>query len=171
MRFRLVVLFLAISLAPARADVVDTAFDRAIAQFESALPRLPASLFGVDIAAYRDALTLRHFSSPHWGMPLRLEVIEAGTEPACRRFAAFVRLPPQNGSVTLVLCPQFSTEGADALRRLTILHEMVHVVAGPDECRAMAFAAKVEQLATGSFTDVAHYWQVNGGKGSEFTLP
>ncbi|SFV37968.1 hypothetical protein SAMN05216456_3194 [Devosia crocina] len=173
MRIALAVfLCLAVNLVPARAGSVDTAFSGAIGQFEAAFPHLPAELFGVDTATYRDALTLRRFASAHWGSPVALRV-EEGTaaNPSCARFAAFVRLPPQSGEVSLVLCPQFHTPGADALRTLTVLHELVHVVAGPDECRAMAFAAQVEHLATGQFTDVARYWNANGCGRSGFALP
>ena len=172
MRFCLVFLFLALSLASARADVVDTAFSRAVDQFESALPQLPAELFGVDVSAYRDALTLRQFSSSYWGGTISLRVENGSKDNAsCARFAAFVRLPPSNGQVSLILCPQFRTEGADALRRLTVLHELVHVVAGPDECRAMAFAAQIEQLAGGRVTNVDRYWQANDCDSSGFSLP
>ena len=172
MRFCLVFLFLALSLASARADVVDTAFSRAVDQFDSALPQLPAELFGVDVSAYRDALTLRQFSSSYWGGTISLRVENGSKDNAsCARFAAFVRLPPSNGQVSLILCPQFRTEGADALRRLTVLHELVHVVAGPDECRAMAFAAQIEQLAGGRVTNVDRYWQANDCDSSGFSLP
>lgn len=172
MRFCLALLFLVLSLAPAQADVVDTAFSRAVDQFETALPKLPAELFGVDVQAYRDALTLRQFSSSYWSRTIALRV-ETGSKDnaSCARFAAFVRLPPSDGHVSLILCPQFRTEGADALRRLTVLHELVHVVAGPDECRAMAFAAQIEQLASGTFTNVDRYWQANDCDSSGFSLP
>lgn len=173
MRFCLALLILALfSLSPARADVADAAFVRAIDQFERAVPHLPAELFGVDVAAYRDALTFRNFSSRHWGGTIRLKIDNRGEATgSCSRYAAFVRLPPENGVLTLVLCPQFSTGGADALRTLTVLHELVHVVAGPDECRAMAFAAHIEKYATGHFTDVSRYWQANDCPGSGFSLP
>ena len=173
MRFCLVLLFLALfSLSATRADMADTAFDRALAQFEKALPHLPAELFGVDVAAYRDAMSLRNFSSRHWGGSIRLAVeSRSQATGSCNRYAAFVRLPPENGTVTLVLCPQFSTDGADALRTLTILHKLVHVVAGPNECRAMAFAARIENLASGHFTDVSRYWQANSCENSGFRLP
>lgn len=173
MRFCLALIFLALcSLVPARADMIESAFDRAVDQFEKAMPGLPATLFGVEVAAYRDALTLRTFSSPHWGGTTRLAVVsDGGTTGSCQRYAAFVRLPPENGRVTLTLCPQFLSPGADALRTLTVLHEMVHVVAGPNECRAMAFAARIEQSATGAFTDVGRYWQANTCTESGFTLP
>ena len=173
MRFCLLLLvFLLSTLSPARADVVDAAFDRAISQFETARQKLPAELFGVDVAAYRAALTFRKFTSSHWGGTITMRV-ENGSETnnSCSRYAAFVRLPPSDGQVSLVLCPQFSTDGADALRTLTILHELVHVVAGPNECRAMAFAAHVEQAATGRFTDVGSYWRANSCEGSGFSLP
>ena len=173
MRFCLTLLLLALfSVSPARADLTDDAFDLALAQFERARTALPAELFGVDVATYRKALTLREFHSDYWGGTIRLR-IENGSETtaSCARFAAFVRLPPTKGQVSLVLCPQFSTPGADALRQLTVLHELVHVVAGPSECRAMAFAARIEKLATGSFTDVARYWQANDCAASGFSLP
>lgn len=173
MRFCLVLLiFLLSALSPARADTADAAFDRAIAQFETARQNLPAELFGVDVTAYRAALTFREFRSSYWGGTVRLNVESGGeADGSCARFAAFVRLPPSDGQVSLVLCPQFLTPGADALRTLTILHEMVHIVAGPDECRAMAFAAKVEQAAARTFTDVSSYWKANSCSGSGFTLP
>lgn len=159
--------------APARAEpLLETAFERAVVQFERARPGLGASEFGVDVAAYRDALTLRRFTSSHWGAPVTLAVAlrEAATG-SCARYAAFVRIPPENGAVTLVACPQFLAPGADALRTLTILHELVHVVAGPDECRAMAFAARVEQLASGRHTPVDAYWRANGCESGAFSLP
>jgi hypothetical protein len=173
MRFCLILLSVfVLGLAPARADVVDSAFSNAIDQFERAMPRLPDTLFGVDVPAYRDALTLRRFSSPHWGSTVELRVVRDGRgEQSCTRYAAFVRLPPSNGKLTLVLCPQFDTKGADALRTLTVLHEMVHVVAGKDECRAMAFAARIEFLATGAFTPVGRYWQANRCESSGFSQP
>lgn len=158
--------------APVRADAVETAFEQAIALFEAARPDLSGDTFGVDIAAYRDALTLRRFSSGHWGGETLLDVAaQAGNGGSCGRYAAFVRIPPRDGRVGLVICPQFVSEGSDGLRRLTVLHEMVHVVAGPDECRAMAFAARIEHLATGAFTPVERYWQANDCAGSAFSLP
>lgn len=151
---------------------VDAALDAAIKTFETALPFLADSESGVDIAAYRDALTLQRFGSTHWGGQISLD-IERRDEAtgSCSRFAAFVLLPPRDGSIDLVLCPQFFSDGADALRELTILHEMVHVVAGPDECRAMAFAARIELLAKGAFTPVDGYWQAQDCSRSAFRLP
>ena len=76
----------------------------------------------------------------------------------------------RNGRFVFV-CPTFFSSGADSLRRLTILHELVHVVSDADECRAMAFAAAVEQAALGRFTAVDTYWQRNGCAGSRYALP
>jgi hypothetical protein len=152
--------------------VLERALDKAVALFEEALPRLGAGEMGVEIAAYRDALTLQRFTSGHWGYPVSVDVqIRSAAEGSCSRYAAFVRIPPENGMVRLVACPQFFAPGADDLRALTILHEMVHVVAGPDECRAMALAARIEQLATGRSTPVDAYWQASGCTGSQFRLP
>lgn len=152
--------------------VLDRALDGAIATFERALPRLNAVEMGVDVAAYRDALTLQRFSSAHWGGDVTLDIdIREQAEGSCGRFAAFVVVPPDNGVVRLVLCPQFFSQGADALRELTILHEMVHAVAGRDECQAMAFAARVEQAATGTFTPVDPYWRASGCGRSAYRLP
>ncbi len=158
---------------PARAQSpVERAFDGAVAAFEAALPRLDEASFGVDLAAYRDALSFRRFASTHWGGTVTLTVTQRQkAEGSCSRYAAFVLIPPEKGTVSMIICPEFSAEGTDALRRLTILHEMVHVVAGPDECRAMAFAARVEQLALGQHTPVDRYWQANGCAGSGFSLP
>ena len=175
MLFRLILLLVAIIASPALGQdraAEDRAFDAAIATFEAALPGLASSEMGVDVAAYRDALTLQQFSSSHWGDAIRLETeIRAEATGSCGRFAAFVRIPPENGTVRLVFCPQFFAEGADELRALTVLHEMVHVVAGPDECRAMAFAARVEQAARGRFTAVDRYWRASGCDESAFRLP
>ena len=143
-----------------------------MAAFTAAKAGLPADLAGVDVAAYGQALSSGQFASPYWGEAVTLDLHEsADNGGSCSRFAAYVHLPPRDGMVRLTLCPQFSEEGTRELRRLTVLHEMVHVVAGPDECRAMAFAARIEQLATGSFTPVERYWQTNGCDRSGFTLP
>lgn len=175
MAFRTVLIFglaLLSGIVPARAGAVQTALNDAIAAFERAQPHLTASEFGVDVAAYGEALMLGRFSSTHWGGAIAVDLIaQQHAGGSCTRYAAFVRLPPQSGAVPLVFCPQFSAQGNNALRRLTVLHEMVHVVAGPDECRAMAFAAKVEQAATGRFTPVERYWRANGCAGSGFSLP
>lgn len=175
MRFRLAALILMLLALPATAEdrpTLDRALDAAIVTLEQALPRLDTDGTVVDVAAYRDALTLRQFQSAHWGGTVTLDlVIRDTTEGSCSRFAAFVRIPPENGAVRLVLCPQFFTPGADALRELTMLHEMVHVVAGPDECQAMAFAAAIEQAARGNFTPVDAYWQASGCVGSRYDLP
>lgn len=175
MLLRLAVLLVALLTSPAIAQdqrILDRALDAAIATFEEALPRLDADGTGVDLAAYRDALTLQRFDSARWGGTTTLDlVIRDAPDGSCSRFAAFVRVPPENGVVRLVLCPQFFSDGADALRELTVLHEMVHVVAGPDECQAMAFAAAVEQAARGRFTPVDAYWRASGCEGSEFRLP
>lgn len=174
MTLRLCLLLVLLLTAPAAfaQSAVDRAFESAISLFEKAYPRLGGDVFGVDSTAYRDALSLRQFASAHWGGSVALSVsLPTSTDGACGRYAAYVNIPPENGTVSLVLCPQFRNDGSDSLRRLTILHEMVHVVAGPDECRAMAFAARVEHLATGSYTPVDRYWQANGCDGGAFSLP
>lgn len=162
-----------LALVPqAGAASVNAAFNDAIEMLHRAMPGLGPEAHGVDVAAYRDALTSGRFSSRHWGGDIALDLVESSApEGSCARFAAYVSLPPQQGNVRLTVCPQFSAEGTPALRRLTVLHEMVHVVAGPDECRAMAFAAQIEQLATGSFTPVDRYWQSNNCGASAFSLP
>lgn len=164
-------LLLPLTVAPARAEEVQSAFNDAITMFEQARPQLGTTRFGVDIAAYRDALTLGQFASAHWGSDMVVALEAGGTGGGCAHYAAYVPLPPRDGVVPLVICPQFSREGTPALRRLTLLHEMVHVVAGADECRAMAFAAEVEKLATGRFTPVEQYWRANGCAGSAYRLP
>ena len=166
---------LLLSASPAMAQeraLLDRAVDAAFDTFERVLPRLGASEFGVDVAAYRDALTLHRFSSAVWGGTVDVELdMRASATGSCSQFAAFVRVPPENGRVKLVACPKFFTPGADGLRELTILHEMVHVVAGTNECQAMAFAAKVQQLATGTYTPVEAYWRASGCVGTAYRLP
>lgn len=175
MLVRLVALLTALLAGPAIAQdqaTLNQALDAAIDMFEAARPNLGPTELGVDVAAYRDALTLQQFGSAHWGGAVTVELAMRSTASgSCGRFAAFARIPPENGAVSLVLCPQFFSAGADELRRLTILHEMVHVVAGTDECRAMAFAARVEQAASGRFTPVDAYWQASGCAGSRYALP
>ena len=162
------------NFSPAHAQQVTLAQDAleaAVDMFESALPALPPSMFGVDLATYQDALSRQRFLSPEWGDIIISVSRTDEADGSCRRFAAYTEIPPRNGTVRLVLCPQFFSPGADGLRRLTILHEVVHAVAGPDECRAMAFAAAVEHAATGRFTAVDRYWQANGCPRSPFSLP
>lgn len=172
-RFVLVLLlFAGPGLAHGQQLSLDAAFRTATATFERALPELGTTVVGVDVAAYRDALTLQRFNSTVWGGAVTVApTIREAATGSCSRFAAFVRTPPENGVVSLVLCPQFFSEGADALRALTILHEMVHVVAGSDECQAMAFTARIEQAANGRFTPVEAYWRASGCEGSGFRLP
>jgi len=176
MRLALFALILSILAGPLAADepqaLYEGALERAILQFEAARPHLSKTVFGVDVEAYHDALTVQRFSSRHWGGPVTVTpVIRAEAAGSCGRYAAFVRLPPSDGEVQLVLCPQFFRPGSEALRVLTVLHEMVHVVAGADECRAMAFTALVEKQALGRFTPVDGYWRANGCEGSAFSLP
>jgi hypothetical protein len=152
--------------------MLNDALARALEQFETALPRIDGSTFDVDVRAYRDALSLQRFSSARWGGEVDVFIRTQNDESGgCARFAAFTQVPPGDGQVPLVLCPRFWTPGADQLRTLTILHEMVHVVAGTDECRAMAFSAQIEHLATGRWTPVDSYWQANGCAGGRYSLP
>ncbi|WP_323014947.1 hypothetical protein [Devosia sp.] len=176
MRQALFILTLSIFAVPLvaaeRQTLYEAALERAIIQFETARPRLPATVFGVDVETYHDALTLQRFSSRHWGGPVTVApIIRAEATGSCGRYAAFVHLPPAEGAVQLVLCPQFFRPGSEALRVLTLLHEMVHVVAGADECRAMAFTALVEKQAMGRFTPADAYWRANDCEGSGFFLP
>ncbi|WP_224704583.1 hypothetical protein [Devosia aquimaris] len=170
-----VTLALACLVAPAQASdqaLLDRALDSARAQFARALPQLGATAHGVDVAAYRKALLLQTFTGGAWDGPVTPSLtIRTEATGSCAKFAAFVRMPPEDGVVPLVLCPQFFAPGADALRALTILHEMVHVVAGRDECQAMAFAAHVEVLASGRFTPVDAYWAASRCQQSPFSLP
>jgi hypothetical protein len=148
------------------------AIDGAAEQFEAARPGLDRQLFGVDVEAYRDALYRQQFRGGAWQGETQLNLeLRAQSSGSCGRFAAFVRIPPQDGVVDLVLCPEFFSPGADGLRTLTVLHEMVHVVAGRDECQAMAFAARIEQLASGSFTAVDAYWRAQDCAASGYRLP
>lgn len=169
----LVIVFTLLPLAEARAgNTLDGALGEAIAAFEKAAPRLGESPFGVDLGAYRDGLVLGRFHSHYWGGSIAVDWVTGRSgDVDCKSYAAFVRLPPRDGRIALAICPVFSTPGTEALRRLTVLHEMVHVVAGPDECRAMAFAARVEQLAFGAYTPVERYWRANDCAGSGFSLP
>ncbi len=163
------------SVSPAAAqnsDLLERALAAAVDQFERALPNLSDNVAGVDVSVYRDALSLQRFTSARWGGTVSVSIQTQNDEGGgCARFAAYTEVPPRNGVVPLVLCPRFWTPGADQLRTLTILHEMVHVVAGTDECQAMAFAAYVEQLSTGQWTPVDSYWQASGCAGSRYSLP
>jgi hypothetical protein len=166
------IFLLAIPTPANAASALDAALDAAVETFEKALPELGETEFGVDVAAYRNALGLQPFHSAYWGGTITLDIERReGATGSCSSFAAFVVIPPENGTVRLVLCLQFFTPGADALRELTMLHEMVHVVAGADECRAMAFAATVQMAATGAFTSVDAYWRSSGCEASRYSLP
>ncbi|MBU1304829.1 MAG: hypothetical protein KKF33_04825 [Alphaproteobacteria bacterium] len=148
------------------------ALAQAQAQFAKAAPDLDGNRFGVDLAAYGEAMALAPISNSVWNEAVVVKpAIRATASGSCQRYAAFVILPPEEGVVSLVLCPQFFSPGADGLRRLTILHEMVHAVAGRDECQAMALAAAVEQAASGRFTPVDAYWRANDCASSRFRLP
>ncbi|MBK1795205.1 hypothetical protein JHL21_11920 [Devosia sp. WQ 349] len=173
MRLWLLVLFALFScVVPTQADPIGRSLDDAKAYFRSAAPALNGAAFDIDLRAYSDALEHRRFTSPYWGKTVELIIFDQpDTSGLCGKFAAFVTTPPRNGTITLTLCPQFSRQGSDGLRTLTILHELVHVVAGPDECRAMAFAAQVEFLASGSFSRVDAYWEANKCQHSAHKMP
>jgi hypothetical protein len=173
MRFWYLVCLAVFSIVtPAQADPISRALDDAKAYFRKAAPALSGTPFGVDLRAYSDALFQQNFASSYWGGRVDLTIFDQpDTSGLCSKFAAFVTTPPQNGKITLTLCPQFSRQGTDSLRTLTILHELVHVVAGPDECRAMAFAAQVEFLATGAYSRVDAYWEANKCQHSAHKMP
>lgn len=155
--------------APVAADDLTKALNRAISLFEVAEPRL-RDVFGVDRTRFRDALVMGKFRRD--GETISL-FYEEKADPAghCGRFAAYTMLPPRDGVVRLVVCPRFFSPGADELRTLTVLHELVHAVTDSNECRAMAYAARIQQLATGRFTPVDAYWQANNCAASAFALP
>lgn len=168
-------LALLFGLAPAQAqqdDLIETALRAAARTFERALPRLDAVTMGVPVQEYRDALVQRRFASSLWGTALDVQLVSNESEQGlCAGFAAYVTPAIQQGAVSLVICPRFFSPGADALRETTILHEMVHVVAGTDECQAMAFTARIQKLATGSFQPVTEYWARNKCNASRYRLP
>jgi hypothetical protein len=166
---RLLGVALAAWLAMAGLALADGAtLRRAIADaadaFLRAAPTLGTSVAGVDVARYGTALVDGTLA----GTPIEY-VFSGADDPGCSRFAAYVVPIGQQRGVHL--CPRFFSPGADGLRRLTILHELVHVVSDTNECRAMAFAAAVEQAALGRFTPVEAYWQRNGCAASAFSLP
>lgn len=153
------------------SEMVHAALHEAAAMFDRAAGALGSQTMGVDTNAYADALKRQRFAAQDHRLQSVALVVAAPGEAECGRFAAFVRPEPGENRVTLSFCPQFFEPGADRLRVLTVLHEMVHVVAGPDECRAMAYAAEIEIRATGAFTPVDRYWRVSGCEGSAFRLP
>lgn len=161
---------LTLAIAPARADDLTDALNRAIALFDAAAPKLGQSRFGVDTARYRAALVMGRFARGGGDISL---YYEEKSDPAghCGRFAAYTMLPAREGVIRLVVCPRFFSPGADDLRTLTVLHELVHAVTDANECRAMAYAAHIQKLATGRFTPVDAYWQANDCAGSGYKLP
>ncbi|MDB5535377.1 MAG: hypothetical protein JWP26_301 [Devosia sp.] len=162
-------------LAPVQAgqeDLVENALRAAARTFERALPQLDAVTMGVPTQEYHDALVQRRFASSLWATALDVQLVTNESEQGlCAGFAAYVTPAIQQGAVSLVICPRFFSPGADALRETTILHEMVHVVAGTDECQAMAFTARIQKLATGSFQPVSEYWTRNKCNASRYRLP
>ncbi|MGV8951562.1 MAG: hypothetical protein ACOH2M_10710, partial [Cypionkella sp.] len=112
------------------------------------------------------------FASRTSGTTLDVRVARNDSELGlCAGFAAYVTPAIEQGAMVLTICPQFFLPGADALRETTVLHEMVHVVAGPDECRAMAYTAQIQMLATGRFQPVRDYWARNKCDASRYRLP
>jgi hypothetical protein len=170
-----VAIALLFGLAPAQAqqgDMVEDALRAAARTFERALPQLDAITMGVPVQEYHDALVRHRFASSLWGTALNVQVVNNASEQGlCAGFAAYVTPAIQQGAVSLVICPRFFSPGAGALRETTILHEMVHAVAGTDECQAMAFTARIQKLATGSFQPVSDYWKRNKCNASRYRLP
>ncbi|MDB5528351.1 MAG: hypothetical protein JWR51_1454 [Devosia sp.] len=166
---------LLLGLTPAQAqqdDMIENALRAAARTFERALPGLDAVSMGVPTQEYHDALVQRRFASSLWGAPLDVQLVTNESERGlCSGFAAYVTPAIQQGAVSLVICPRFFSPGADELRQTTMLHEMVHVVAGTNECQAMAFTARIQKLATGSFQPVSDYWTRNKCNASRYRLP
>ena len=166
---------LAACVPPAGAQgwaMLDQALAGAAQSFASAQGRLGSNSMGIDTDTYSDAIGQLRFRPP--GGKAEVAVLfkeQDGADARCARFAAYVIPAPQDGTATIHLCPQFFRSGTDALRQTTILHEMVHVVAGPDECLAMAYTAQVQVLATGSFQPVTGYWSQSGCETSSYKLP
>ncbi|UXN73289.1 M35 family metallopeptidase [Devosia sp. A8/3-2] len=168
----LVVAIFAVPVQAQQADLLDRAIADAIGTFELALPQLGATMMGVDTSAYGDALKARRFHSARTGSAQDvIFVIEDSAKGSCAKFAAYVAGVANSEAAHMFLCPQFFMPGADLLRETTILHEMVHVVTGTDECQAMAYTAQVQMLARGSYVPVAMYWKENGCAGSRYALP
>jgi hypothetical protein len=174
-RSGLVLAGLALLAAPVQAQsdgLIDDALRSAVRTFERAAGQLEAVSMGVSKAEYGDALTARRFASTQWGATLDVRIASNDSERGlCAGFAAYVTPAIEQGAVVLTICPRFMLPGADALRETTVLHEMVHVVAGPDECRAMAYTAQIQVLATGTFQPVRDYWTRNNCDASHFRLP
>ena len=166
---------LLVSCTPAQAqqqEMLSDALGAAIRTFERASGHLGAVAMGVDNAAYGDALRQQRFHAPTWGAVLDVHLmIEDSGDGVCGRFAAYVRPAIDNGSINLHFCPEFFSPGADELRETTILHEMVHVVMGPDECLAMAYTAKIQALAHGTFLPITNYWNKHNCDSSGYSLP
>ena len=166
---------LALLTAPVRAqpdELIDDALRSAARTFEQAAGQLDAVSMGVSRSEYGDALTRRRFASALWGATLDVRVANNDSERGlCAGFAAYVTPAIEQGAVVLTICPRFLLPGADALRETTVLHEMVHVVAGPDECRAMAYTAQIQMMATGTFQPVRDYWTKNNCETSRYRLP
>ena len=171
----LATLVLTLLALPAQANdqaMLDEALSSARTLFAETRHSPDLRRFGVDLDAYASALALQPIANSVWdGIVQVTPEIRRKASGSCQSYAAFVVMPPEAQKLRLVLCPQFFSAGADDLRRLTILHEMVHAVAGRDECRAMAFAAAIEQAGLGRHTPVDRYWQVNDCRGSAFRLP
>jgi hypothetical protein len=166
---------LLVSTAPAKAQswpLLDRALAEAAQTFARAQGALGASSMGVSTETYGQALRNLRFVPPGGGAPVQVAFAAQGEgDTSCSRFAAYVIPAPAAGTITINLCPQFFASGTDGLRQTTILHELVHVVAGPDECRAMAYTAKLQWLATGTFQPVTNYWRQSGCDASPFSLP
>lgn len=155
----LAIALLAADPAWAQSDLLARAISDARDAFAAARPALGTRYAGVDVEAFAQALS--------GGVDY---VLADASNPDCGRFAAYV-VPVDGGGLTVFICPRFFMPGAEALRRLTILHELVHAVADADECRAMAFAGAVERYGTGRATRVDSYWQRHDCAESPFTLP
>ena len=158
MKRRLALLWAALLLlvSPAFAQnnaMLDQALKSARQTFAQAAPDMGAVSLGVDNSLYADALLRNRFQSPSGQVDVGF-VIEDRNGGECARFAAYVAPVADKSASYIFLCPKFFSPGADVLRETTILHELVHIVAGPDECRAMAYTAKLQSRATGAYQPV-----------------
>lgn len=118
--------------------------------------------WNIDPEIYRSALNQGEFYAPYWSKSVKVKyVIGTNDTPLCDTSKAYVEHEELNSRElvsTLVVCPGFFTYPHMQYQAETILHELVHVVTGPDECRAFAYAYTIIYFALSEATLNERLW-------------
>lgn len=157
-------------------NALDSVIEIAIQTVAKANEKADFSVFNmwnIDPELYSAALNERSFYAPHWGLKVNVDYIieteRAGTCNGSYAYVSHTDTVPGEMSATVHICPYFF-EADPYVKLETVLHELVHVVTGVGECRAMAYTFALTQFGTGFASLDEAYWARHNCETSEYNI-